>query len=35
MPFAVPANPKIYHITHVENLAGIIADGHLGQTASG
>ena len=24
-----PARPKIYHITHVENLAGIIADGGL------
>jgi len=23
----VPANPKIYHITHVENLASIISDG--------
>jgi hypothetical protein len=25
MPFAVPANPKIYHITHVDNLAAIAA----------
>lgn len=24
-----PAQPKIYHITHVENLAAIIADGEL------
>ena len=24
-----PANPKIYHITHVDNLPGIIADGGL------
>lgn len=23
----VPANPKIYHITHVDNLASIVADG--------
>ena len=26
---AVPANPKIYHITHVKNLSSIIADGVL------
>lgn len=25
----VPANPKIYHIVHVDKLASIIADGHL------
>lgn len=25
----VPANPKIYHIVHVDNLASIIADGGL------
>lgn len=25
----VPAQPKIYHITHVDNLAKIIADGQL------
>ena len=25
----VPANPKIYHIVHVDRLASIIADGHL------
>jgi hypothetical protein len=24
-----PARPKIYHITHVDNLAGIVADGEL------
>ncbi|HAK96888.1 MAG TPA: DUF4433 domain-containing protein [Planctomycetes bacterium] len=24
-----PDHPKIYHMTHVGNLAGIIADGHL------
>ena len=24
-----PAEPKIYHITHVDNLPGIIADGGL------
>ncbi len=24
-----PATPKIYHITHVENLAGILAGGEL------
>ena len=24
-----PAQPKIYHITHVDNLPHIIADGHL------
>lgn len=24
-----PNNPKIYHITHVENLAQIVAEGHL------
>lgn len=29
MPFPVPANPKIYHITHVDNLAGIAAAGCL------
>lgn len=29
MPFAVPPNPKIYHITHVDNLAGIAAAGCL------
>ncbi len=26
---AVPANPKIYHIVHMDRLASIIADGHL------
>src|SRR5688500_18296866 len=26
---AVPANPAIYHITHVDNLAQIAADGLL------
>lgn len=26
---AVPANPKIYHITHVDNLASIAASGQL------
>ena len=26
---AVPANPKIYHIVHVDRLASIVADGHL------
>ncbi len=25
----VPANPKIYHIVHVNNLASIVADGFL------
>ncbi len=25
----VPANPKIYHITHIDNLESIIADGYL------
>jgi hypothetical protein len=25
----MPAQPKIYHITHVDNLAGIVADGRL------
>ncbi|HEX8876702.1 MAG TPA: DUF4433 domain-containing protein [Phycisphaerales bacterium] len=29
MPHAVPANPKIYHITHVDNLAGIASAGCL------
>lgn len=29
MPFAVPPNPKIYHITHVDNLVGIAAAGRL------
>ena len=29
MPFTVPANPKIYHITHTDNLAGIVAAGCL------
>lgn len=24
-----PANPKIYHIVHVDRLASIVADGHL------
>lgn len=24
-----PAKPKIYHITHVDNLPHILADGHL------
>ncbi len=28
MPFP-PANPKIYHIVHVSNLASIVADGFL------
>lgn len=26
---AVPAQPKIYHICHVDRLASIVADGHL------
>jgi len=26
---STPARPKIYHITHVDNLAAIIADGGL------
>lgn len=26
---AAPADPRIYHITHVDNLPGIIADGGL------
>lgn len=26
---AMPAHPKIFHITHVDNLPGIIADGRL------
>ena len=26
---AIPANPKIYHIVHVDRLVSIIADGHL------
>ncbi|MEX1232534.1 MAG: DarT ssDNA thymidine ADP-ribosyltransferase family protein [Planctomycetaceae bacterium] len=25
----VPANPKIYHITHIDNLSKIVADGKL------
>ncbi len=25
----VPANPKIYHIVHVDKLSSIVADGHL------
>lgn len=25
----VPARPKVYHITHVDNLAAIVADGNL------
>ncbi len=29
MANAVPANPKIYHIVHVDKLASIIADGYL------
>ena len=29
MAVAVPANPKIYHIVHVDRLASIITDGHL------
>jgi hypothetical protein len=29
MPGAVPPNPSIFHITHVENLASIIAHGCL------
>ncbi|MCI9882295.1 MULTISPECIES: DarT ssDNA thymidine ADP-ribosyltransferase family protein [Methylobacterium] len=24
-----PANPKIYHVTHVDNLPNIIRDGRL------
>ena len=24
-----PANPKIYHIVHMDRLSSIIADGHL------
>ncbi len=26
---SVPSRPKIYHITHVDNLAGIAASGEL------
>lgn len=26
---SVPANPKIYHIVHVDRLASIVSDGHL------
>ena len=29
MSSAVPQNPKIYHIVHVDRLPSIIADGHL------
>jgi hypothetical protein len=29
-----PANPKIYHITHVANLAGILANGGLSSDAA-
>src|SRR5882672_2037233 len=29
MPGAVPANPPIFHITHVDNLASIVAHGCL------
>jgi len=29
LPGAIPSNPLIYHITHVENLASIIAHGCL------
>ena len=29
MTSLMPANPKIYHIAHVDRLASIIADGHL------
>ena len=29
MPGTVPANPKIYHIVHVDKLASITADGFL------
>ncbi len=29
MPFPVPSNPKIYHITHVDNLAGMLRAGYL------
>lgn len=25
----VPANPKIYHIVHLDNLPSIVADGHI------
>lgn len=27
MPFEVPDNPKIYHITHMDNLSGIVDEG--------
>ncbi|HKY39077.1 MAG TPA: DUF4433 domain-containing protein [Polyangiaceae bacterium] len=29
MPGAVPANPSIFHITHVENIASVIGHGRL------
>lgn len=29
MPYPVPSTPRIYHITHVDNLAGITAAGCL------
>jgi len=29
MPSRVPADPAIYHITHVDNLANILATGRL------
>jgi hypothetical protein len=29
MPGTIPANPAIYHITHVSNVAGILRDGCL------
>jgi hypothetical protein len=30
----IPAQPKIYHITHIENLPRIITDGHLRSDAT-
>ena len=29
MPVSVPSNPPIFHITHVENIANMIAHGCL------
>jgi hypothetical protein len=26
---AAPANPRVYHIIHVDRLSSVIADGHL------
>ncbi|ABS64535.1 conserved hypothetical protein [Parvibaculum lavamentivorans DS-1] len=31
---AIPAQPKIYHIVHVQNLASIVTDGHLWSDAT-